>query len=81
MSGLADTGATPVIPAYQFLGVQATAKATCRMSKALGIDIYPLLMSGPFITETEYDMLIKFLKMKHPTFVGCKTEDTFKFIV
>lgn len=78
---LASTRATLATLSYQFLGFLPTATISPKIDGALGTEIFPHPVLGPFITRAEHGMLIKFLKIKPPTFVGSGMEDTFELIV
>lgn len=80
-SGLANTGATPAMPSYQFPDVQLTTVLTPRMGEVLGIWDFPCLVLGPIMTGTKHGMLTKILKMKPPALVVFETKDAFKFII
>lgn len=73
LSGLDRTRETPTLSVYQDSVVHLTDTMTPRIDKALGTDAFPHLIK--FLMK--HELLIKFLKMKPPTFQGTESEDTF----
>lgn len=68
LSGLAGTGSNLSIPVVQDIGVYPIISTSLKMDKASRIDGFPHSILGNVMIGAEYDLLTKFLKMKHQIF-------------
>ena len=84
LSGLFHQGKTPPVfsaPAPQVPGVQHAVAAAPRMDASLEIGTFPLLTTGPTMTNYQHELFSKFLKLKPPVFKGTESEDAYDFLV
>ena len=84
LSGLSDQGQTPPVvsaPEPQVPGVQHAATVAPRMDASLEIGTFPRLTTGPIMTNDQYELFSKFLKLKPPVFKGVESEDAYDFLV
>ena len=82
LSGLSDQGQPPPVfsgPSPQVPGVQHAAAVAPRMDVSLEVGTFPLLTTGSIMTGDQYDLFVKFLKLKPPVFKGVEFEDALIF--
>lgn len=70
-----------ILPAYQFLGGHHDTTLDFRMDENFGMEVLLYLVLDLVMTETENDMLSKFLRMKTLTFSSFEIENAMKFII
>ena len=74
---------TPVFstPLPQVQGVQHAAAMAPRIDASLEVGTFPQLTIGFIMTGDQYELFIKFLKLKPPVFKGAESEDAYNFLV
>ena len=66
-------------PAPQAPEVQHAATVAPRMDASLEIGMFPRLTTGPIMTNDQYELFSKFLKLKPPVFKGAESKDAYDF--
>lgn len=70
-----------MVSAYQDLVVHLIISMAPTVDEAFGTNSFPHLILGLVITGIEYELPIRFQKIKPPIFLGTKFEEAFEFII